>query len=154
MWIITYLHWAFQCFLYVQPLPGNCCIQFSLKCQQVHIGLRLWHEISNLKSTINSMKSKTNLINYKPPLDNNCNADTVLDGQTNIKLHRHRDSYISFPQVGSTKTWSGWTDRLATKVIPILPLLHFMYKEENFRDCRIFFDLTPSSIWNQFTVYF
>lgn len=37
-------------FLNLHALPGNGLIQFPLKGQEVHVGLGLWDQVSDLKS--------------------------------------------------------------------------------------------------------
>lgn len=46
---ITYLHWSFERLLYIHSLPHNGLVKFSLKGQEVHVCLGLWHQFTNLR---------------------------------------------------------------------------------------------------------
>ena len=44
----TNLHGALQCLLDIKSFPHDCWIQLFLKCQKIHVCLRLWHQVPHL----------------------------------------------------------------------------------------------------------
>ena len=47
-WGSSYLHGSLQCLLDVHPLPHDGLVQLPLEGQQVHVGLRLWDQLTDL----------------------------------------------------------------------------------------------------------
>lgn len=51
LWVImsySNLHWSLQCFLDVHALAHDGLVQFALKRQQIHVGLRLRDQLADL----------------------------------------------------------------------------------------------------------
>lgn len=44
----SYLHWSLQCLLDVHTFAHYGLVQFALKRQQIHVGLRLWDQLTDL----------------------------------------------------------------------------------------------------------
>lgn len=44
----TYLNGSLQGLLNIQPLAHYCLVQLPFKCQEIHVGLRLWDQFPDL----------------------------------------------------------------------------------------------------------
>lgn len=48
MFSCPYLHWSLQCFLDVHTFAHDGLVQFALEGQQIHVGLRLRDQLTDL----------------------------------------------------------------------------------------------------------
>lgn len=61
---VAYLDGSLESLLDVQPLAHDGLIKFPLEGKQVHVGLRLWHQLSDLQ--VHKRQKNTGQVRWKP----------------------------------------------------------------------------------------
>lgn len=76
----SYLHWSLQSFLDVHAFAHYGLVQFALKRQQIHVGLRLWDQFPDL------LRGEKNMT-FKSAPHHGGNVSQRLRGQISSRIY-------------------------------------------------------------------